>query len=83
MPSGSASSMPNSEASASAAIAPRSATPVVVSRIAVPPITQNHTTVTPLGTSSTPTRNSRIVRPREMRARKVPTNGAQDSHHAQ
>ena len=34
-------------------------------------------------TRITPSRYSRIVRPREMRARKVPTNGAQEIHHAQ
>ncbi|CAM4525081.1 hypothetical protein NONI108955_43070 [Nocardia ninae] len=83
MPPGSASSMSKSEASASAAFAVRSATPVVVNRMALPPMMQNHTTVTPLGTSSTPMRNSRMVRPREMRAMKVPTNGAQDNHQAQ
>ncbi len=76
--------MANSEASApSLTLAARSAAPVESRRIAVPPITQNQTTVAPLGTSRTPIRNSRMVRPCEMRAMKVPTNGAQDSHHAQ
>ena len=30
-----------------------------------------------------PSRNWRIVRPREMRAMKTPTNGDQEIHHAQ
>ena len=39
--------------------------------------------LTPLGMSSTPTTNSRTVRPLEMRAMKVPTKGAHEIHHAQ
>lgn len=35
------------------------------------------------GTTSTPKMNCRNVRPREMRARKSPTNGAQATHQAQ
>ena len=36
-----------------------------------------------LGTIITPITNSRIVRPREMRARNMPTKGDQEIHHAQ
>jgi len=39
--------------------------------------------VKPDGTSSTPIRNSRTVRPREMRAMNIPTNGDQAIHQAQ
>ena len=57
--------------------------PVVWVRNAVPPMIANQTALAPLGTSSTPIRNCRTVRPREMRAMNVPTNGAQEIHHAQ
>ncbi|CAM5612504.1 hypothetical protein SBADM41S_04596 [Streptomyces badius] len=78
------SSIANSVASVpSFAFSAMSTTPVSARRIPVPPSTTNHRAVAPLGTSSTARRNSRIVRPREMRARKVPTKGAQDSHQAQ
>ena len=43
----------------------------------------NQTKVTALGISSTPMTNSRMVRPREMRAMKTPTKGAQLTHQAQ
>ena len=43
----------------------------------------NQTKLTPLGISSTPITNSRMVRPLEMRARKVPTNGVHDIHQTQ
>ena len=36
-----------------------------------------------LGTTSTPIANSRMVRPREMRARNMPTKGDQEIHQAQ
>src|SRR5690606_37980621 len=39
------------------------------------PYTVSHRQVRPIGTISTPTTNSRMVRPRELRARKVPMNG--------
>ncbi len=84
VPAGSERSISKSEASAPCGmVSTRSAAPVLSSRIAVPPMTQNQITVAPLGTSSTPIRNCRTVRPREMRAMKVPTKGAQDSHQAQ
>ena len=35
------------------------------------------------GTSTTPTTNSRIVRPFETRAMNMPTNGAHEIHHPQ
>ena len=50
---------------------------------AAPPMIVNQMNVTALGISSTPVTNSRIVLPREMRAMKTPTNGAQLTHHAQ
>ena len=52
-------------------------------KIAVPPSTPNHTNVTSVGTRMTPRMNSRTVRPREMRAMKTPTNGAQLIHQPQ
>src|SRR5829696_5630159 len=51
--------------------------------MAVPPKTANHTKLTTLGARITPETNSRIVRPLEMRAIKVPTNGAHEIHQAQ
>ena len=42
---------------------------------------QNQTSETRLGARMTPPTNSRMVRPREMRAMKTPTNGAQLTHH--
>lgn len=50
---------------------------------AVPPNAANQTKLISDGTSTTPNTNSRIRRPREMRAMKLPTNGAQAIHHAQ
>src|SRR5699024_1008160 len=49
----------------------------------VPPRTENHRKPTMLGTSNTPVMNSRIVRPREMRAMNTPTNGDQAIHQPQ
>ena len=43
----------------------------------------NHTSENITGSASTPPTNSRIVRPREMRATKMPTNGAHVMVHAQ
>ena len=57
--------------------------PVCCSRIAAPPKTQNQTRLTRLGTRITPLTNWRIVRPREMRAMNMPTNGVHESHQAQ
>ena len=51
--------------------------------MAVPPRTANHMKLTTLGARITLKTNSRIVRPREIRAMKTPTNGAQEIHHAQ
>ena len=51
--------------------------------MAAPPKMQNHTRLTRLGTSSTPVTNWRMVRPREMRAMNMPTNGVHESHQAQ
>ncbi len=53
------------------------------SQIAVLPNTVIHTSVKPVGTNSTPRTNSRIVRPREMRAMNMPTKGDQEIHQAQ
>lgn len=81
---GSASSSPNSACSVPpAASATRSRVPVACVRSAVPPMIANQTALAPLGTSRTPVRNCRTVRPREIRAMNVPTNGAQEIHHAQ
>ena len=49
----------------------------------VPPSTANQMNPTMEGTSSTPVMNSRTVRPREMRAMKMPTKGAQEIHQPQ
>ena len=51
--------------------------------MAVLPNTVIHKKVKPVGTSSTPMANSRTVRPREIRAINMPTNGDQEIHHAQ
>ena len=53
------------------------------SEIAVLPNTVIHRKVKAVGTNSTPMTNSRIVRPREMRAMNMPTKGDQAIHHAQ
>ncbi|CAM3799149.1 hypothetical protein MILU53160_09560 [Micrococcus luteus] len=47
------------------------------------PMTDTHSRMNAKGISSTPVTNSRRVRPREMRARKRDTNGAQAIHQAQ
>src|SRR5699024_6766894 len=51
--------------------------------IAVPPKMANQMVETPAGTNKTPKQNSRTLRPREIRARNIPTNGDQEIHHAQ
>ncbi|MCY1378129.1 hypothetical protein D9M69_657400 [compost metagenome] len=51
--------------------------------IAVSPNTVIQNKVKPAGTSRTPVTNSRIVRPREMRAMNRPTKGDQAIHHPQ
>src|SRR5699024_10837993 len=48
-----------------------------------PPMMENQTTPTVKGTSMTAVMNSRTVRPREIRAMKTPTNGAQAIHQPQ
>ena len=50
--------------------------------MAVPPKTVNQVKNTTLGTTRTPMMNPRMVRPREMRARKTPTKAPQDTHQA-
>src|SRR5690606_11722598 len=48
-----------------------------------PPKIENQMRLTRLGTRMTPMMNSRMVRPRLMRARNMPTKGAHETHHAQ
>ena len=57
--------------------------PVSSRWMAVPPKMENHRIVTEVGTSRITMMNSRTVRPREIRARNIPTNGDQETHHAQ
>src|SRR5690606_7738893 len=52
-------------------------------KIAVLPNTVIHRNVNTVGTMSTPNTNSLTVRPREMRAINMPTNGDQEIHQAQ
>ncbi len=58
------------------------APPRACSRALLPKI-DIHAKVKPSGMNSTPKTNSRIVRPREMRAMNRPTKGAQAIHQAQ
>ena len=51
--------------------------------IAAPPKIENQTRLTRLGTRITPPTNWRIVRPRLILARNMPTKGVQEIHHAQ
>ncbi|MNI52410.1 hypothetical protein D3C73_1071870 [compost metagenome] len=51
--------------------------------MAVSPNTVIQNSVKPAGTSSTPVTNSRIVRPREMRAMNMPTKGDHAIHQPQ
>ena len=50
---------------------------------ALPPKMQIHATPIAVGTKMAPKVNSRMVRPREMRAMNMPTNGAQANHQLQ
>ncbi|MNJ63710.1 hypothetical protein D3C77_596280 [compost metagenome] len=66
------------------AIRPRLAAPSFSTRLmAVLPKMDSQASVKPKGTSITPKINSRIRRPREMRAMNMPTKGAQPIHQAQ
>ena len=47
------------------------------------PNIDNHVSVKNKGIMSVPLTNSRMVRPREIRAKNKPTNGDQATHHAQ
>ena len=49
-------------------------------QIAEPPKVANHSIENMVGISTTPIANSRIVRPRLIRAMKMPTNGPQATH---
>ena len=51
--------------------------------MAEPPKIANQTRLTTLGTSITPLTNWRMVRPRQIRAMNMPTNGVQEIHQAQ
>ena len=62
---------------------PAGSAPSCWALIAAPPNTQNQTNETRLGTIRTPVTNCRMVRPREIRAMNMPTNGVQEIHHAQ
>ena len=57
--------------------------PWICCQIAVPPMTENHRAVIMVGTSMTPRMNSRMVRPREIRAMNTPTKGDQLIHQPQ
>src|SRR5699024_7050669 len=67
----------------SASPSPQTDLPVTARSIAVPPKMEKHRIVTEVGTSRITMMNSRTVRPREIRARNIPTNGDQETHHAQ
>ena len=60
-----------------------SISPSAVAFIDASPKIVNHTRLAAVGASRTPRTNSRIVRPREMRAMNMPTNGAQLVHQPQ
>ena len=81
--SGSASRAVNSDSSGVATVAIRSASPFTCRWMPVVPTMANQMKPMPVGAATTPSTNSRMVRPREMRATKVPTKGAQEIHHAQ
>ena len=80
---GSASSAVNSDSSGVAKAPTMSALPPRWSSMPVPPTTANQRNPKPVGAATTPITNSRIVRPREMRATNMPTKGAQETHQAQ
>ena len=75
------SSRAKSEASAEAA--PARSAPFCCALMPAPPKIANHTRLTTVGTRRTPVTNSRMVRPREIRAMNIPTNGVHETHHAQ
>src|SRR5699024_11111290 len=79
---GSCSSTTNSAVSSDAVA---SSFPGSDSRVRNPvlPNTVSHTMDAPTGANNAPTMNERIVRPYEMRARNIPTNGDQDIHQPQ
>lgn len=65
------------------AASPNAALPFMIrSRLEFPKI-EIHRTMKMNGTVMVPSTNCRMVRPREMRARNRPTNGAQAIHQAQ
>src|SRR5690554_3858373 len=57
--------------------------PCRISRIVIPPKALNHKKVTKAGRNNTHKINSLMVRPLEIRAINVPTNGDQEIHHPQ
>ena len=65
------------------ATSPKAALPARQMSRALLPKIEIHSRMNANGTTSTPMMNSRSVRPREMRARNRPTNGAQAIHQAQ
>src|SRR5699024_2142373 len=69
--------------SSASVVSPTMERPVCSRWIAVPPKMENQMVDTPAGTSKTPMQNSRTLRPREIRAKNMPTNGDQEIHHAQ
>src|SRR5690606_15627528 len=82
--SGRASYMVNRTFSGPLASAPAMSTPPkICPHSAVPPKTENHAKPSRLGTTTTPSTNSRTVRPYDTRAMNAPTNGDQEIHHAQ
>jgi hypothetical protein len=81
--SGSTSSAVNNDSSGVASAETMSALPLRCSSMPVPPTMANHRKPKPVGAATTPSTNSRIVRPREMRATNIPTKGAQEIHQAQ
>ena len=60
-----------------------SALPLRSSSMPTPPTTANQKKPKPVGAATTPMMNSRMVRPREMRATNMPTKGAHETHQAQ
>src|SRR5690606_22527126 len=80
-PSGIWSNTPNKSCSVGKSTSPSSFVKYV--SIAVVPNVANQKILTSVGAKITPIKNSRIVRPFEIRAIKIPTNGDHDIHHAQ
>ena len=85
VPSGSPSRSVNSDVLVSTAPSMRRASSPSLRcrRMPESPKIVNHSEPTSVGASSTPKTNSRMVRPREMRAMNMPTNGAQLIHQPQ